>query len=646
MATPYVTVGIDIGTSSVKAVAADDEHLPLTQALSKHEDSSLRTHLAAWLKTRKPTDRAVWQSFDYRELKSTGGAELKQTEGGVIVASGKNPDFDTYTITGQTMLPTISAIRLETLPDTMLPKGGPGRAANGNFALSDVKVFVSNVEGKETKPVEIVSAIADYEQKGLPASATIDSDAKSSWAVDGQIGKPHSIIFRLKEPISAMDGRNLTVTLKFNNNNGHNIGRFRLSLTGISDAGLFANSSPERVEQILAALDSGKTSTDKDLPFLLPYYKTIDSEWKRLNQAVEEHEKNAPQPKMATMMICSEGVTAIRTHTQGGDFLPETHILSRGDPNLKQSAATQSFLQVLVRTPEGDKKWLRSPPPGVKTSYRRTGLAAWITDVDNGAGALLARVIVNRLWQHHFGVGIVSTPSDFGTQGARPTNPELLEWLASELIRNNWQIKPIQKLIMSSSVYMQTTANREAEAKVDPTNKLLWRQNRRRLEAEAIRDSMLSVSGTLDETMFGTGTLDESMKRRSIYFFVKRSKLIPTMMLFDAPNALQSMGLRATTTVAPQALMLMNNPQVRLWSQGFAVKAEAIGGGNAEQLVKSCYTLAIGRTPDAQELLASTGFLKSQTESYRAANSKEPAHAALVDLCQALFGLNEFIYIN
>ena len=129
-------------------------------------------------------------------------------------------------------------------------------------------------------------------------------------------------------------------------------------------------------------------------------------------------------------MICSEGLPPIRLHSQGADFLTETHFLKRGDPNQKDGVATQGFLQVLTRSAEGEKHWQVAPPKGWRTSYRRRSLANWITDVEYGAGHLLARVIVNRLWQHHFGRGIVATPSDFGLQGDRPTHPELLDFLA------------------------------------------------------------------------------------------------------------------------------------------------------------------------------------------------------------------------
>ena len=168
--------------------------------------------------------------------------------------------------------------------------------------------------------------------------------------------------------------------------------------------------------------------------------------------AVLENRGKEPRPSMTKVMVTSEGLPAIRFHTQGADFFEKTYFLKRGDPNQKQGEATQGFLQVLTRAPEGPEHWQVEPPEGSRTSYRRTALANWLTDVDRGAGHLLARVIVNRLWQHHFGRGIVATPSDFGKQGERPSHPELLDWLAGELIRGGWRLKPIHKLIMTSAV--------------------------------------------------------------------------------------------------------------------------------------------------------------------------------------------------
>jgi hypothetical protein len=254
--------------------------------------------------------------------------------------------------------------------------------------------------------------------------------------------------------------------------------------------------------------------------------------------------------------------------------------------------------------------------------------------------------MVNRLWQHHMGRGIVATPSDFGTRGERPTHPELLDWLAAELIKNGWRLKPIHKLIMSSSVYMEGSQFDENKARVDMDNRLLWRRPPHRLEAEVIRDAQLAVSGMLDPTMYGPGTLSEDSRRRSIYFTVKRSKLVPMMQVFDAPEALGSVGERPTTTIAPQALLLMNNPNVRNYAKAFARRVAPKASVSLEGVVKSAYLTAFARLPDAHEFANSVTFLAQQAESYRAAGKTDCRELALTDFCQTLLCLNEFVYID
>jgi hypothetical protein len=253
--------------------------------------------------------------------------------------------------------------------------------------------------------------------------------------------------------------------------------------------------------------------------------------------------------------------------------------------------------------------------------------------VDAGAGALVARVIVNRLWAQHFGRGLVATPNDFGAQGEPPSNPELLDWLAGELIRGGWKLKPIHKLLMTSAVYRASSAPSPESAARDPDNKLFWRRDPRRLEAEAVRDSLLDVGGLLDRKMYGPGTLDEGMTRRSIYFFVKRSRLIPMMMVFDAPEPLVSQGGRPTTTIAPQALLFMNSPLVRKAAAGLA----------KEGSVLALYRRALGRAPTAKEASAAALFLARQAESYRKDGRPD---ASMVDFAQALLCLNEFVYVD
>jgi hypothetical protein len=306
-------------------------------------------------------------------------------------------------------------------------------------------------------------------------------------------------------------------------------------------------------------------------------------------------------------------------------------------------------LQVLMTSGTGESVWQTAPPAGWRTSYRRRALAEWITDRERGAGTLLARVIVNRLWQHHIGRGIVATPSDFGTQGARPTHPELLDYLAAELIANDWRLKPIHRLIMQSAVYTQGTAADEPRAKIDPDNNLLWRRPRVRLEAEAIRDCILAAGGMLDERMFGPGTLDDNQLRRSIYFTVKRSKLVPMMMLFDAPDGLQAIGARSSTTIAPQALLLLNNRQVREAAQHFAARitdpANADSASWTEEVCRA-YSITLARLPSDAELSDAAAFLDEQSKLYASKGSADRRLAALTDFCQVLFGLNEFVYVD
>jgi hypothetical protein len=269
-----------------------------------------------------------------------------------------------------------------------------------------------------------------------------------------------------------------------------------------------------------------------------------------------------------------------------------------------------------------------------------------MTDTDRGAGHLLALVIVNRLWQLHCGRGLVATPSDFGAQGAGPTHPELLDWLAIELIRGGWRLKPIQALIMTSATYRQGSRVDEAKAAKDIENTLFWRQERRRLEAEPIRDAMLAVSGMLDGRMFGPGSLDERMRRRSIYFTIKRSKLIPMLTLFDAPDALVPIAVRSSTTVAPQSLLLLNSPVVREWAAGFAQRVKPREGESTGDAVRRAYRLALGREPSDDEIADALAFLDAQAASHREAGHGDGLEASWTDFGQVLFGLNEFVFIE
>ena len=191
-------------------------------------------------------------------------------------------------------------------------------------------------------------------------------------------------------------------------------------------------------------------------------------------------------------------------------------------------------------------------------------------------------------------------PAISAYQGEKPTHPELLDFLATELIANGWRLKPIHKLIMRSAVYRQSSQFDKERAKADVDNRLHWRRLPQRLEGEIIRDSLLAVGGNLDPRLFGPGTLDPNHKRRSIYFFIKRSKLIPTMVLFDGPDSLQGVEQRTTTTIAPQALLLMNNAMVRGCAEGLAKRISLTADAGLEDAVRSGYEIALGRAPHGE----------------------------------------------
>ena len=318
-------------------------------------------------------------------------------------------------------------------------------------------------------------------------------------------------------------------------------------------------------------------------------------------------------------------------------FYPETYVLNRGDVNKKGPIASPGFLTTLPSVPQ-----MATAQATTDQKEARSNLAHWITDPEKGVGHLAARVIVNRLWQHHFGVGLVSTSNDFGNQGSPPSHPRLLDWLASELIDRDWNLKSIQRLIVTSATYRQTSQANAKAAAIDPKNTLLWRYPPRRLEAETIRDSMLAMSSQLDRSPFGAGSLDPDMRRRSIYFFLKRSRLIPLMLLFDFPEPLASIGRRATTNIAPQGLTLMNSPTIRRYAEGLVQQAKE--GDSSKLLARTInrlFEIAYNRPATAKETKRAIDFIEQQ----QLPDNPRPDEA-LTDLAQSLFMSNEFLYIK
>jgi mono/diheme cytochrome c family protein len=639
-ATVRTDANIDIDPAGYKAAKAkfDAEHAPLVKALADYEAKELPGKYGEWEKAQggKPVPPA-WVVPAIASMKSSGGATLTKRDDGSVLVGGPNPPRETLAFTLETNLKEITGLRIEALADPSLVKNGPGRAANGNFALTNVTVTVSPRGGKGP-PVKLKNPRSTFDQKGLGVAGAIDGDPNTSgWAIDPQFGFDHAASFEFDQPAGTGGPTMVTVVLAFNNNVGHGIGRPRLSLTTSRDP--LGLDTPGVPEATLAALDTpSEKRTAEQRAALLARYKPLDPGWRDLNAKVREHLAKAPKPNIVKALISSEGVQAVRLHTQGEDVLKETHFLHRGDPNQKTAVAPPGYLQVLAAGPD---KWTKTPPAGSKLSLRRTAFADWMTDPKDGAGHLLARVIVNRLWQHHLGRGIVATPSDFGVRGAPPTHPELLDFLAAELIRNGWKLKPIHKLILTSAVYQTAATADEARTKADPDNALFWRHPARRLDAEAIRDSLLFVSGQLDERMYGPGTLDEASRRRSIYFTMKRSRLIPMLTVFDAPDGTVGIGDRPTTTIAPQALVMMNNPQVRSWARAFGKR---IAAEKIEDSIHQAYRLALSRDATTDELSDGVAFVMAQEASY--AGKPNARELVLADFAQVVMCLNEMVYVE
>ncbi|SVD15446.1 uncharacterized protein METZ01_LOCUS368300, partial [marine metagenome] len=305
-------------------------------------------------------------------------------------------------------------------------------------------------------------------------------------------------VFEFAAPVGFEGGTVLTIEMDFFVNTSHTIGRPRLAVTAApKPVAIKGDGHAAALATLMESLKKAggpDTLSAKDRAELIKIYRAQDTEWAKLNNKVQQHMAAKPQTKKEKVQVTSEGFKPTKHHADGRGFphfYKQTYFLKRGDPNQKQGEATQGFLQVLMRDGKNEKTWQVSAPENWRTSYRRRSLANWMTDTQNGAGHLLARVMANRLWQHHMGRGIVNTPNDFGLQGELPTHPQLLDWLASELIEGDWLLKPLHKKIVMSATYRQSSGYDAAKMKTDPQNKLHWRRTPARLQAEVIRDSLL-----------------------------------------------------------------------------------------------------------------------------------------------------------
>ncbi|HMZ20926.1 MAG TPA: DUF1553 domain-containing protein, partial [Blastocatellia bacterium] len=419
---------------------------------------------------------------------------------------------------------------------------------------------------------------------------------------------------------------------------------------------------------------------DEILAALSPEDKATRAALRRQMHKINLYEPEAPPKALAV-------ADAIKP-------VPPMHLLKGGDPHRLGEVVTPGFLSALLPKDVSTQSlmlWIKPVERGeFKSTGRRLALARWLTQADH---PLTARVMVNRLWHHHFGRGIVATPNDFGRNGQQPTHPELLDWLATEFVAQGWSLKHMHALMVLSNTYrMGTRASSSPEA--DPENKLLWQRSNQRLDAEALRDAVLAVNGSLTEQLGGPSVrvpLEPEVydtifteyetdnlwpvhpdprqhARRSLYLVRKRNVRLPMLVAFDAPDLMSSCGARDVSVHALQSLTLMNSDfmleqskalAARLFREVGEVKADR--EGQEKKMIARLYELALGRLPRPAELRLTRTFLKDQTTVIRgriaggekvaevktAPKSVDVATAAAwVDLCLATMNLNEFVYIR
>jgi len=366
--------------------------------------------------------------------------------------------------------------------------------------------------------------------------------------------------------------------------------------------------------------------------------------------------------------------------------IPQTFVFSRGDVNQPKQTVEPGELSVLTsrNATEGAESRggaagpysacaIPSDDAAVPTSGRRLAYARWLT---SGEQPLVPRVLVNRVWMLHFGRGIVATPGDFGFLGAGPSHPELLDWLASRFMADGWELKRFHRLLMESTAYRQSSHRTDKLDAADSDNRLLGRMSIRRLEAEAVRDSMLAASGQLNLKMLGSpvpvtvdevgqvivgldnrdsagrpqgkrGAIGAEEFRRSVYVQVRRSLPLSMLDTFDAPALNPNCELRNRSTVAPQSLLLMNSEFVLAQSKALAERVIAESGADRREKIRLAWRLALGQEPADADLDAAAKLVAAQEDEFsRLKPPVDPARAALASLCQALFSSNAFLYVD
>jgi hypothetical protein len=554
---------------------------------------------------------------------STSGTPHRVQSDGSILFAGTAPEKDTYKVTGTSKIKRLTAVQVEVLTDDSFPVKGPGRAPNGNLHLSEIRV---NIGGK---PVPIARAMADFDQAEWEVHKAIDGNKASAWGIHPQEGKPHRAIFIFKEAVHLTPDTNIEIVLEQLHGGSHLIGRPRISLTGEEEPALGIALSAE-IEAIISTPETKRT-TEQRRSLARRYLK-------------EKYARDlATLPEAGKIFAVASQFKAIGNFKPAGQAR-EVHVLHRGDIHSPREVASPGALACLPGLPDrfelGDAN---------DEGARRAALADWLVDRDN---VLTWRSIVNRVWHYHFGRGIVSTPNDFGRMGEQPTHPELLDWLAFEFRERGGSLKWLHKTIVLSDTYRQSAADRQECLTADADNRLLWRMNRQRLDAESIHDTVLSLSGRLNLKMGGpsarqfhsskgvhiTPNVDylgfdpdaPANLRRSVYRFVFRTVPDPLMQALDCPDASQVAPRRETSATALQALAMLNNRFLVRQSEHIATNLKTSHRDLSAQ-INELFLRAYGRPASPAE----TEQIANYTTEHGLANA-----------CRIILNSSEFLFVH
>lgn len=601
---------------------------------------SVQQSIAEW--ERKLGSRGmIWKPLAIESFTSSDGATLTKLSDGSILSGGTRPEKDTVTVVASISLPRVTAIRLEVLQDDSLPHHGPGRQGNGNLHLSEIEVFVS---GGET-PIGLINPKADFNQQDWGIARAIDKLEPTAWGIYPKVGQSHAALFEFQTPVVADGPIKLKVVLKQRHGGGHLIGRARLT---VSDAlpPIRLDLLPEFVTAILAVPASDRTSQQ------------------RVDLAIFQQTEEVAQD-LAALPAQSQVYSAAADFEPEGGLRPPpgprpVQVLHRGDIKQPRATAHPGALSCVSSIPARFQIDMNAAE-----AVRRAELARWLTA---SANQMTWRSIVNRVWHHHFGRGLVSTLNDFGHMGEQPSHPELLDWLASEFRDGTQSLKQLHRLIVTSATYRRsvlsgTAGSPPAAAVVDPENRWLSHMNRTRLDAECIRDAVLQFSGRLDLRMggpsdrqfdlqpgihvtpkvdYGKFDLNGSLgRRRSIYRFLFRSLPDPFMETLDCPSGDQITPTRTNSVTVQQALALWNDAFIATHCEHIATRVQAdlalvetsgvTGDVRIRRHVEFIVELVLGRPASEHEIKE----LSAYTSRHGLANT-----------CRLLLNSNEFLFVN